>query len=164
MPTFWTAMILDRSLGHHGAYKLPLAILSLTLASLAALSRQQRSAMLEVVRQDYVRTAKAKGVSESRLLIVHALRNAFIPTLTLASLQLPSLVGGAFMVEEIFSIQGLGAETIRAVATHDLPWLMAIMLLSAVVTTLALVLSDITHATLDPRVRQTLSSAAGIGP
>ncbi len=165
MPTFWSAMLLARIFTGADALvaarvgasdlRMVLAIMTLTLASLATLSRQQRSAMLEVVRQDYVRTARAKGVPAIRVMVVHALRNALVPTVTLASLQLPALFGGAFVVEEVFGLQGLGYETLRAVEAHDAPWLMATILLTAGGTTLALVLSDILHALLDPRVRET---------
>jgi peptide/nickel transport system permease protein len=167
LPTFASALLLARLFTGASALagvsrptlgtsdpRMVLAIVTLTLASLATLSRQQRSAMLEVVRQDYVRTARAKGVPGVRVLVVHALRNALVPTVTLASLQLPVLFGGAFVVEEVFGLQGLGYETLRAVEAHDAPWLMATILLAALGTTFALVLSDILHALLDPRVRE----------
>jgi len=160
-PTFWTATLLAQLAPPGAAARLPLAIASLTLGSLAVLSRQQRSAMLEVVGQDYVRTARAKGVSATRVLLVHALRNAMVPTVTLASLQLPTLLGGAFVVEEVFGLQGVGFETLRAVEQHDAPWLMAIVLLCALLVTVALILSDIAHAALDPRVRETIARRTG---
>ena len=171
LPTFWTAMLLSRmvhvSTTAAGAQaidaRVALATVALTVSSLAALSRQQRAAMLEVVRQDYIRTARAKGVSEFRVMVFHALRNALGPTLTLASLQGPALLGGAFVVEDVFGLEGIGYETLRAIAAHDVPWLMAILLFSAVFATLALLGSDVVHGALDPRVRGALRNQGGKG-
>jgi peptide/nickel transport system permease protein len=123
------------------------------VGSLATLSRYQRAATLETSRQDYVRTAKAKGASPLRQLVVHALRNAMLPTVTLAGLQFPALLGGAFVVEEVFAVPGMGYETIRAVEAHDTAWLVSITLVTAVITTLALIASDVAHGLLDPRMR-----------
>ena len=92
--------------------------------------------MLDVVRQDFVRTAHAKGLSGARVLVVHALRNALMPTVTLAGLHLPALLGGAFVVEEVFGLPGMGYETLRAIEAHDAAWLMAVILVAAVAITL----------------------------
>ena len=107
--------------------------------SLATCSRWQRAAMLDIVRQDFVRTAHAKGLSGSRVLVVHALRNALMPTVTLAGLHLPALLGGAFVVEEVFGLPGMGYETLRAIEAHDAAWLMAVILVAAVAITFGLV-------------------------
>ncbi len=160
LPTFWAAQLLAR-VSSMPLVHLSLPVTALTIGSLASLSRYQRASLLDVVRQDYVRTARAKGLSLFRILVVHALRNALIPSVTLAGLQLPVLFGGAFIVEEVFGLQGLGHETLRAVEAHDSPWLTATILLLVVVTTLGLILSDVACGVLDPRVRETLLDQAG---
>ncbi len=103
MPTFALAEILHRTAGAFapGAARVTLAIAALTAATLATSSRWQRTAMLDVIRQDYVRTARAKGVPSWRVAVVHALRNALMPTVTLAGLHLPTLVGGAFVASDV---------------------------------------------------------------
>jgi ABC-type dipeptide/oligopeptide/nickel transport system permease component len=160
LPTFWTAELLHRVF--HGTGALVLPTLALTLASLAILSRYQRTSVLDVIRQDYVRTARAKGVAGARLFLVHVLRNALLPTVTLAGLQLPALLGGAFVVEEVFGIPGIGYETLRAVEAHDATWLMATIVLSAVVTTVGLIASDVAYGILDPRVREAMTKPRGV--
>jgi peptide/nickel transport system permease protein len=133
-------------------------VISLSVASLATLSRWQRTAMLEVVRQDFVRTARAKGMLEWRVMVVHALRNALMPTVTVAGLQLPTLLGSAVVVEEVFGLHGMGFETMRAIEYHDVAWLMAVLIAMAIVTMLGLLASDIAYAILDPRVRDILTT------
>jgi ABC-type dipeptide/oligopeptide/nickel transport system permease component len=158
-PTFAVAEVLRRAtLGSTAsAPKIVLAILSLMVGSVATLSRWQRSAMLDVVRQDFVRTARAKGLPAWRVAVVHALRNALGPTITLAGLHLPVVIGGAFVVEEIFQLPGLGFETLRAIEAHDAAWLMAVVLACAVAVTIGLVASDVAYGALDPRVRELLT-------
>ena len=131
-------------------------VCALAVGSFATLSRYQRAATLDVIGQDYVRAARAKGASPFRLVVVHALRNSMIPTVTLAGLQFPALLGGAFVVEEIFGVPGMGYETLRAVEARDSAWLVATMLLTALVTTVALITSDVAYGILDPRVRDTI--------
>jgi peptide/nickel transport system permease protein len=89
--------------------------------------------------------------------VVHALRNALGPTITLAGLHLPVVIGGAFVVEEIFQLPGLGFETLRAIEAHDAAWLMAVVLACAVAVTIGLVASDVAYGALDPRVRELLT-------
>ncbi len=166
LPTFWAAELLVRAFMGGGPLGvtpggLTLPIAALTVGSLASLSRYQRAAMLDVVRQDYIRTARAKGVGGLRLMVVHALRNALMPTVTLAGLQLPALFGGAFIVEEVFGLPGLGYETLRAVESHDAAWLTATILVMALITTAGLVASDVAYGVLDPRVRETILRRAG---
>ena len=151
MPTFLVAQVLART---PGSWSLTAPVVALTVGSLATLSRYQRASMLDVIGQDYVRTARAKGLSAFRVVVVHALRNAMLPTVTLAGLQFPALLGGAFVVEEVFALPGLGWETLRAVETHDAPWLVVIVLVTAVVTTLAILASDVAYGVLDPRMRE----------
>jgi ABC-type dipeptide/oligopeptide/nickel transport system permease component len=158
-PTFTVAEILRRVAAGYalGGGRVGLAVGALALGSMATLSRWQRAAMLDVVRQDFVRTARAKGLPAWRVAIVHALRNALMPTVTLAGLHLPVLLGGAFVVEEVFGLPGLGFETLRAIEAHDAAWLMAVILASAVAVTVGLVASDVAYGVLDPRVREVLS-------
>jgi ABC-type dipeptide/oligopeptide/nickel transport system permease component len=110
--------------------------------------------MIEALGQDYIRAARAKGARTLRVVVVHALRNALVPTVTLAGVQFPALVGGAFVVEEVFQIQGIGWETLRAIEARDAAWIVAVTLLCAVVTTVCLVASDVAYGLLDPRVRE----------
>lgn len=169
LPTFWTAELFVRLVPHaamNGATgpwgsRLFFPTLALTLASLATVSRYQRAAMLEVLGLDYIRTARAKGVSLFSLLVVHALRNAVVPTVTLAGLELPALLGSAFIVEEIFGLPGLGYESLRAVEAHDTAWLIAMILFAAVVTTLGVLASDVGYGLLDPRVRKLVLERRG---
>jgi peptide/nickel transport system permease protein len=165
-PTFAMAEILRwLTMGRaiEGA-RIVLAVLALSAGSLATLSRWQRSAMLEVVSQDFIRTAHAKGLPAWRVAVVHALRNALLPSVTLAGIHLPALLGGAFVVEEVFGLPGVGFETIRAVEAHDASWLMAVVLASAVAVTLGLVASDVAYGVLDPRVRETLARRQEASP
>jgi peptide/nickel transport system permease protein len=163
IPTFAVAEVLRRTAGVHSLQgeRVALAVAALTLGSLATLSRWQRAAMLDIVRQDFVRTAHAKGVSDVRVLVVHALRNALMPTVTLAGLQLPVLLGGAFVVEEVFALPGVGFETLRAIEAHDTAWLMAVVLAAAFATALGLIASDVACGALDPRVREALFRRRG---
>jgi ABC-type dipeptide/oligopeptide/nickel transport system permease component len=162
-PTFAVAELLRRTASAHGSpgARVWLAVAALAAGSLATCSRWQRAAMLEVVGQDFVRTAHAKGLSGARVLVVHALRNALLPTVTLAGLHLPALLGGAFVVEDIFGLPGMGYETLRAVEAHDAAWLMAVILVAAVAVTFGLVVSDVAYGVLDPRVREELARRQG---
>ena len=169
LPTFWIAEVFVRLVPHaamNGATgpwgsRLFLPTIALTLASLATVSRYQRAAMLEILGLDYIRTARAKGVSLFSLLVVHGLRNAVVPTVTLAGLELPALLGSAFIVEEIFGLPGLGYESLRAVEAHDTAWLIAMILFAAVVVTLGVLASDVAHGVLDPRVRKLVLDRRG---
>ncbi|MDP8999203.1 MAG: ABC transporter permease [Myxococcota bacterium] len=156
-PTFAVAELLRRAAGGAVGARMELAVIALAVGSLATLSRWQRAAMLEVIRQDFVRTARAKGLSAERVAIVHTLRNALLPMVTLAGLHLPTLLAGAFVVEEVFGIPGVGFETMRAIEAHDAPWLMAVVLATAVTVTLGLVASDVACGAVDPRVREVLA-------
>jgi ABC-type dipeptide/oligopeptide/nickel transport system permease component len=152
VPTFLVAQLLV-AFGE-GTAALVLPVLSLSLLSVAAIAQQQRASLIDTLAQDYVRTAKAKGARTLRVLVVHAIRNALVPTVTIAGVQFPALVGGAFVVEEVFDIHGLGWETLRAIESHDAAWIVAVTLLCAVVTTACLVASDVGYGLLDPRVRE----------
>jgi ABC-type dipeptide/oligopeptide/nickel transport system permease component len=153
VPTFLIAQLLA-TLGNWSAAGLIGPILALSTVSLSVMTQQQRASMIDTLAQDYVRSAKAKGARTFRVVTVHALRNALVPTVTLAGVQFPALVGGAFVIEEVFDVHGLGWETLRAIEARDAAWLVAVTLLCAVVTTACLVASDIAYGLLDPRVRE----------
>jgi len=154
LPTFWVAQVLFSLADVRSYAGVALPVTALAITSMATLSRHQRVSLLEVIRADYVRTAKAKGVSAFRIAVVHALRNAVLPTVTLAGFQFPALLGGAFVIEEVFGIRGMGWETLRAIEAHDTAWIVATVLLSAIVTTVMLIASDVALGALDPRVRE----------
>jgi peptide/nickel transport system permease protein len=163
LPNFFFAEVLAHALGPSSSAgaRATLAVIVMTVAALATLSRFQRASMLDVLGQDYVRTARAKGVRETRVLVVHALRNAIVPTVTLAGLQLPFLFGAAIVVEEVFGLPGMGYETMRAVETHDAAWLVVTVLVVALATTATLLASDIAYGFLDPRIRERLVRRGG---
>jgi len=129
-----------------------LPVACLTYGGLAALSRYARSGMLEVVRQDYIRTARAKGLSERMVILKHGLRNGMIPILTLLANLLPYLIGGAIIIEYIFSIDGMGLLAYEAITQRDYNVVMAVTTLSAVLTLLGILLSDILYVLVDPRI------------
>ena len=130
---------------------LPLVVT--TFGGLASVSRYARTSMLEVIRQDYIRTARAKGLSEMQVIFHHALKNALIPIVTLAGLSLPNLIGGSFIIETIFSWPGMGRLGFESVLSHDYPLLMGIGVISAFLTLLGNLLADLAYAWLDPRIR-----------
>jgi ABC-type dipeptide/oligopeptide/nickel transport system permease component len=154
VPTFLVAELLSVVGRAHGVGFL-LPVLALSTVSLSVMTQQQRASMIEVLEQDYIRSARAKGARTLRVVIVHALRNALVPTVTIAGVQFPALLGGAFVVEEVFDVRGMGWETLRAIESHDAAWIVAVTLLCALVTTASLVTSDIAYGILDPRVRET---------
>jgi peptide/nickel transport system permease protein len=163
VPTFVIAELLRRvgPVETAGSPHLTLPVMALAAGSLATLSRWQRTAMLEVTRQEFVRTARAKGMPAWRVLVVHALRNALLPIVTVAGLHLPTLFGGAVIVEEVFGLRGVGFETMRAIEAHDAAWLMAVLCAAAVAVTLGLVASEVAYSALDPRVRELLGARQG---
>ncbi len=142
----WTWLV-DRL--HH----LVLPVACLTYGSIAIISRYQRGAMLEVIRQDYIRTARAKGLTERSVVFKHALRNALLPTITLLGLQLPFLISGSVVIERIFNVPGMGLMTFQAFLHRDYPVIMAVAVLAAGLTLLGLILADLCYALADPRIR-----------
>jgi len=135
------------------AWHVTLPIVTLSYATLASLSRYMRMGMLETLRQDYVRTARAKGLGERRVVYVHALRNALIPIVTLLGLTLPSLIGGSVVIEQIFGIRGMGLVALEAIRLPDYPLIITIVAFTGVLTMVGVLLSDILYALLDPRIR-----------
>src|SRR5262252_1981448 len=134
-------------------WHLVLPALVLGLAEAAALIRYTRSSMLEVIRQDYVRVARSKGLRETTVIYQHALRNALIPLVTVIALGLPRLLGGAVIVESVFAWPGMGTLAITAVQARDYPVMMAINLISAVTIVMSNLLADVTYAVIDPRIK-----------
>ncbi len=130
---------------------LPSVVLSTTIMPI--LARLTRSSMLEVMRQDYVRTARAKGLAEQLVIIRHALKNALLPVVTVVGLQLGGLLGGAILTETIFSWPGMGLWTYRAILARDYPIVQAAVLVSATIYVFVNLLVDISYAYLDPRIR-----------
>jgi peptide/nickel transport system permease protein len=130
---------------------LPAAVLA--VGTVANFSRFVRGEMLEVIRQDYVRTARAKGLTERLVLLRHALRNALIPVVTLLGISLRGLFGGAVLVETIFSWPGMGRLAVEAAFGRDYPVLMGTTLFSAVLVVAGNLLADLTYAWIDPRIR-----------
>jgi peptide/nickel transport system permease protein len=108
--------------------------------------------MLEVIRQDYIRTAKAKGLSDKKVIYKHALRNSLIPILTLLAGILPAMVGGSFIIETIFSLPGIGQLGIQAIFDRDYPLIMAQLVLVSFLTVIGILIVDILYAFVDPRI------------
>ena len=121
--------------------------------SLAGLSRYMRASMVDVLRQDYIRTARAKGLPERAVLFHHGLRNGLLPLITILGLSLPDLIGGSVIAETIFSIPGMGRLFYEAVMSRDYPVVMALVTVGAVLTMLGNFLADVAYAYADPRIR-----------
>ncbi|MDB4895111.1 MAG: ABC-type transporter, integral rane subunit [Firmicutes bacterium] len=122
-------------------------------AQLGALIRQVRSAVLETLNEDYVRTARAKGVAEQKVLYKHALRNALVPIITLFGLSLPFLVGGSVVTEQVFSWPGLGTFMIQSIGSRDYPAIMGVTVLIAIAVLIGNLLTDLAYGLADPRIR-----------
>jgi peptide/nickel transport system permease protein len=121
---------------------------------LAGFSRYMRSNMLEVIRQDYILTARAKGLPESQVIYRHALRNALLPVITILGLSVPGLIGGSVIFETIFAIPGMGKLFYDGVMMRDYPLIMGILVIGAVLTLIGNLLADLGYAMADPRIRR----------
>jgi peptide/nickel transport system permease protein len=132
---------------------LVLPAVSIALISIAGYSRYQRASMLEVMHSDYLRTARAKGLSRRTVIAKHALRNALIPIVTLVSLDVATIIGGAVITETIFGWPGIGRLYIQAVGVNDWPIVMAVVMAIAILVVIMNLLADLTYGWLDPRVR-----------
>ncbi len=139
--------ILDRL--HH----LVLPIFVLSLGGIAGLARYVRGQMLEVIRQDYIRTARAKGLSENVVIFKHALRNALLPVVTILGGSLPALFSGALFIEVIFAIPGMGRVAVEAVFARDYPLIIANTFISGTLIVLGNLLADVLYAVVDPRIK-----------
>ncbi len=142
-----TEMILDR------LWHLMLPSIILAIGGIAALSRYTRSSMLEVIRQDYVRTAKAKGLPEETVYYKHALRNALLPIITLFGFLIPGLIGGSIIMETVFAWPGIGRLAYQAVLARDYPVVMTINTITAVLVLIGNFVADILYGIADPRIR-----------
>jgi peptide/nickel transport system permease protein len=179
IPTFWLALLLMilfgvklgwlpisgiasmdyRSLGAMGkladrARHLLLPVLLAGFAGLAGMSRYMRSNMLEVIRQDYIASARAKGLPERKVVYRHAMRNAVLPVITILGLSVPDLLGGSVIFETIFAIPGMGQLFYQGVMSRDYPLIMGILTIGAFLTLLGNLLADVGYALADPRIRQ----------
>lgn len=171
-PNFWVAILLFTAAGKWFTWGVPpltyvpfmdspignlkqLAVPALLLgAGLAGtVMRFTRSAMLEVMRQDYVRTAHAKGLTERAVIMRHALKNALIPVITVIGLQIPVVVGGVIVIETVYGIPGMGRYYISAIRTLDFPVVQSINLVVALITVLSILVVDILYSVLNPRIR-----------
>src|SRR5690348_103842 len=130
-----------------------LPVLTLGLGPSALVARYTRASLVEVIRADYIRTAQAKGLSEQRVVLGHALKNALIPLITILAPQIPNLVTGTIFVEVIFRVPGLGKFFVSSIYLRDYPMIMATMLLVAVLWSITYLLSDILYTIVDPRIR-----------
>jgi peptide/nickel transport system permease protein len=177
-PDFWLAVMLQILLGVHlgwlpiSGLRLPvweylpfwqqqwdfashliLPIAVATFGGLAGFSRYMRQSMLEVIRQDYVQSARAKGLPESVVIGKHALRNAMLPIVTVLGLSLPGLIGGSVIVETIFAIPGMGQLMVQAVYERDYPVIMGNLVIVASLTLVANLIADLSYSLIDPRIR-----------
>lgn len=178
-PTFWLALLMMilfgvklgwlpisgltsmgyESLGAAGkladrAHHLLLPVLLAGFGGVAAMSRYMRSNMLEVIRQEYVATARAKGLPEGKVVFRHAVRNALLPVVTILGLSVPDLLGGSVIFETIFAIPGMGQLFYQGVMSRDYPLVMGILTIAAFLTLLGNLLADVGYALADPRIRQ----------
>ncbi|MBS1593870.1 MAG: ABC transporter permease [Bacteroidetes bacterium] len=129
-----------------------LPVFCITYGSLAYLSRQMRGGVLSVFRQDYIRTARAKGLSEGKVVWKHALRNSLIPIITIFASLLPAAISGAFIIEIIFSLPGMGKVAYLSLQSRDYPMVFTVMMFSAFLTLVGTLISDILYAVVDPRI------------
>jgi peptide/nickel transport system permease protein len=130
-----------------------LPIVVATFGGLAGFSRYMRQSMLEVVRQDYIQSARAKGLAEPVVIGKHALRNALLPIVTILGLSLPGLIGGSVIIESIFAIPGMGQLMVQAVFERDYPVIMGNLVIVALLTLGANLIADLTYSLVDPRIR-----------
>ena len=169
VPSFWLGLMLmiwfSVGLGwfptygiSEGAKSYVLPIFTLLLPFLAQFIRQVRSAMLDCIRQDYVRTARSKGASERRVIFHEALKNAMLPIITFAGGCFASMIGGAVTVEKLFAIPGIGYKVVEAINTRDIPTMLACVMFLSILTIVVQLLIDLSYAFIDPRVRSTFVS------
>jgi peptide/nickel transport system permease protein len=135
------------------ARHLAMPIFIYTVTSLAGLSRYMRTTMLEILRQDYILTARAKGLSETAVIYRHALRNALLPVITILGLSIPGLIGGSVIMETVFALPGLGQLFYQGVMARDYPLIMGNLVLGAALTLAGNLLADLGYALADPRIR-----------
>jgi len=132
---------------------LVLPVLVASFGGLAGFSRYMRQSMLEVIRQEYIQSARAKGLSEAVVIGKHAARNAMLPVVTILGLSLPGLIGGSVIIESIFAIPGMGQLMVQSVYMRDYPVIMGNLVIVSTITLLANLLADISYGLIDPRIR-----------
>ena len=162
-PGFWIALFLILLFsyqlgifpisGYSGFYSLILPSITLGLGSAGSIARMTRSNMLDVIKQDYIRTAKAKGASLYRLVFRHSLQNALIPVVTLIGMQFGYLMAGAVVTETVFALPGLGSLIVSAISTRDIPTVQGLLLFMASMIIIANLLVDLIYTKLDPRIQ-----------
>ena len=135
------------------AHHLVLPVITLTVISVGSLMRYTRTNMLEVLNADYIRTARAKGLSEHKVIYHHAFRNTLIPLVTIVGGSLPGLFSGALITETLFSIPGVGYTSYQAMVGGDIPFSMFYLTFLAILTLLSNLIADVLYAVVDPRVR-----------
>lgn len=133
--------------------QMTLPVMTLGLANAAAISRYMRSSMLENMSQDYVRTARAKGMSERTVVLKHVLRNSMIPVVTVIALGIPSIFGGAIITENLFGVNGIGAALIGAIHANDIPMVQTLAFIFAILIVIFNLIADVLYGFLDPRIR-----------
>jgi peptide/nickel transport system permease protein len=163
IPNFWLAIILIiifgvnlqwvSVTGGEGIKDLILPAFCLGLASAAVLARLTRSSILEVIREDYVRTARAKGLGQRSVVVIHVMRNALIPVITVIGLQFAAMLGGAVFIENVFARPGIGRFAVNAIAARDYPQVQGVVLFTATIYVLLNLLVDLAYGWLDPRIR-----------
>lgn len=163
MPNFWLGLLLIIAFsinlgwfpsgGDDGILSIILPAFTLGFSSMASIARTTRSSMLEVIRQDYIRTARAKGVPKNVITVKHALRNAMIPTITIAGLQLGAMLGGSVLTETVFSWPGIGRFMVTSVNQRDLPVVLGCTLVYTVTFSIVNFMVDMIYAVIDPRVK-----------
>lgn len=171
MPSFWIGTILVVFMALWWNYSVPLTFMFpwsdpwanlqhvifpavvLGFILTGSLARMVRSSLLEVLRQDYIRTARAKGVAQRNVVVRHAMKNAFIPVITILGLQLGTLLGGTVIVETIFNLPGLGSLVITAIQRRDYPMLQGLVLIFAVILVLLNLVIDLLYSWFDPRIK-----------
>ena len=163
MPGFWLGLILIFTFavhfrwfpptGHASLKHLVLPALALGLPRVGRIARITRSSLLEVVGQDYIRTARAKGLAERAVVLRHALRNALIPIISLLGLDLGYIVGGSVVIEHVFARPGIGDMMLRAIYSRDFPVLQGSMFVLALAIILANIIADVAYVIIDPRIR-----------
>jgi len=167
MPSFWTGLLLIilfslklgwfPSGGMEGWSSLVLPAFTLAVASMASITRTTRSSMLEVIRQDYINTAKAKGVSRKVVVRKHALKNALIPAITVIGLEFGVLLGGAVLTETVFSWPGIGRLMVIAIQSKDMPMVLGCVLVFALSFSIVNLIIDILYSFVDPRIKANYS-------
>jgi len=133
--------------------QMALPVMVLAIQGTAQISRYMRSAILDNLNQDYVRTARAKGLSESIVILVHVLRNSMIPVITVIALNLPLIFGGAIITEQVFKVNGIGQQLILAIYANDLPTIQTLTFIFAFLIVGMNLIADVLYAILDPRIR-----------